>query len=499
VKWILGIACSLVAALAGAQSDNVAKAKAFVDAMNTQDQAKMEAFVSSAYSPKVGGNQPLSQRAATLLSLSKRIGPLTLGDVISEKPNELVVHLKGRLELGLEMKMGFDPEDRGIAFVLIGGPGSQSGPSPKHYTGWKDLSDLLGRVKEDNKLPAIGLAAIKDGISDSAVVGEREIGKSDKALLTGRWLIGSITKSMTSTMIARLIDQGKLRWDTTVEQALPKLPMKDEYRKVTLLQLLHHRSGLPQDLFADLVFIAKASGGAKKPVEIRDNYARFILSREPIDKPDNKMAYSNAGYALAAHMAETVAGKPYEQLMKELVFDPLGMSTAIVGVPGAPDNPGAAGQINGHVPDAGSLKPHVLREPELSAMFAPAGGGVSMSVGDLLKFAAYNLEGLRGHVTLMSPANFEVLHKPIGDEQYGCGWMVSSQFSRDPYHGHNGSDGTFRAEMAIWPEKNIAVVAIMNAGSITEPSPALQAVIAVYDRFLSPLSPVIVRGEGAGG
>ena len=106
-----------------------------------------------------------------------------------------------------------------------------------------------------------------------------------------------------------------------------------------------------------------------------------------------------------------------------------------------------------------------------------------MSIGDLLTFANYHLEGLRGFVAMMKPATFEVLHKPVGDEKYGCGWMITDQFCPDPYHGHNGSDGTFRAEMALWPEKSIAIVSIMNAGSITEPSPALQAVMAVYERY----------------
>jgi len=106
-----------------------------------------------------------------------------------------------------------------------------------------------------------------------------------------------------------------------------------------------------------------------------------------------------------------------------------------------------------------------------------------MSIGDLLTFADYNLQGLRGHVTLMSADNFKTLHRPVGDEKYACGWATVQGVVPEPYHGHNGSDGTFRAEMALFPERNLAIVSIINAGWASEPGPPLQVIIAAFERF----------------
>ena len=110
-----------------------------------------------------------------------------------------------------------------------------------------------------------------------------------------------------------------------------------------------------------------------------------------------------------------------------------------------------------------------------------------MTLGDLLKFARYHLEGLRGHATLMSQKNFNILHMPAeegpGVNKYACGWVIDDSTTKQTFHGHNGSDGTFWAEIAIWPSQNLAAVAISNAANKQSQSPPLQAVLAVYNRY----------------
>jgi len=278
-----------------------------------------------------------------------------------------------------------------------------------------------------------------------------------------------------------------MRWDTTIGEALPTTSIRPEYKDVTLLQLLHHRAGVVQDRFVSHQFLIDAAGDDPDPVKAREHYAQFTLNKEPIGKPDEKYAYSNAGYSIAAHMAETMAKKPYEELMRDLVFKPLRMGSAKIGVPGTDGNPGGEGQLMGHSAGDKGLTPYVIDEPRWVAIQAPAGAGVSITVEDLLKFLRYHLDGLRGQVRLMKPENFAVLHKPAMDEpgieKYACGWLVISGVTKDPYVGHNGTDGSFRSEIAIWPEKNLAIVAIANAGAKYDPAAPLQAVIAVYNRY----------------
>jgi len=169
--------------------------------------------------------------------------------------------------------------------------------------------------------------------------------------------------------------------------------------------------------------------------------------------------------------------------MHELVFGPLRMHSALFGVPGESGSPGGKGQLMGYTVAKNGYQPYVIHEPQWAATQTAAGGGLSMTIKDLLTFAEYNLDGLRGHVTLMSADNFNVLHKLVGRDRYGCGWIEVRGVTREPYQGHNGTDGTFRSEMALWPEKNLAIVSIANAGARSDPPPPQQAVIAIYNRF----------------
>jgi len=468
-----------------AQSDGEMRLREFVDALNSQNQAKVEAFVRERCHPT---NGPVSERASRLFQLAKVGTPLDVVKLLKDEPTVAIAELKssGGDPWELRLNMESDPP-HWVKSIYMGGPGSQTSPPAKQFKDWKDLTDLITQIKADTKVPAIGIAYWQGDRPQLAVAGERELGKPDKVTLQDRWLIGSITKSMTSMMIARLVDKGLMRWDMTIAEALPNTPMREEYRSVTLLQLLRHRAGVPQDRYATPEFLKQAAGDSKDIVPVREHYTRFTLARDPIAKPDERMAYSNAGYSIAAHMAETVAKKPYEALMRDLVFKPLNMASVRMGVPGAPGNPGSPGQIMGHIIGDDGLEPHVIGEHEFNAIQEPAGMGVSMCLLDLLKFAQYHLDGLRGHVRLMSKQNFDILHQPAetgpGVYKYGCGWVIDESTAKEPFQGHTGSDGTFYAELAIWPNQNLAAVAIINCNTKQSPSPPMQAILAVYDRL----------------
>ena len=473
----------LSAAVFRDEGDHLGNISAFVSALNSGKIENVEAFVRLRSTTRSG----IREKARRLFQLTQVGTPLVVGKTLKNNPNFVVVEIKSADGEQWEMKMNFDasPPHR-VTTIFMGGTGSQTDPPPA-ITKWKDLNDLLSQIRSESKVPALGLAFSRGTSLGSAVGGVREIEKPMPAQLEDRWLIGSITKSMTATMIARLVDRGVLRWDTTVAEALPHLKMRPEYRSVTMLQLLQHRAGIQQDRYVTGEYVDEAYGHANNRLTARENYSRLVLSREPLSKPGERMAYSNAGYAIAAHMAERVAKKPYERLMQELVFNPLKMSSAQFGVPGTAGNPGGPYQLNGHSYGEKGLEPHVLNEPKLAAIQAPGGIGLSMTLNDLLKFAQYHLAGLRGHVTLMSPHTFAVLHKPAEDgpglEKYACGWVIDDHQSKDKLFTHNGTDGTFFAEIAIWPSQNLAAVAAINAANKQSPSTPMQAILAVYNRY----------------
>ncbi|MCW3052270.1 MAG: hypothetical protein JWN14_1440, partial [Chthonomonadales bacterium] len=79
------------------------------------------------------------------------------------------------------------------------------------------------------------------------------------------------------------------------------------------------------------------------------------------------------------------------------------------------------------------------------------------------------------------------LHRGLAEGEgsflYACGWGIESNPGIETFHGHNGSNGTFRAQLAIFPNANLVVAAIVNNGGEEEPSPGLEAVLALARRF----------------
>lgn len=342
-----------------------------------------------------------------------------------------------------------------------------------------ELQETAARIRVAEQLPAFGVAVVRGDQIDFAVDGVRRADRTRKVQKGDRWLIGSVTKSMTATMIARLVDRGMLRWDETLAEALPTTPMRPEYRSVTILQVLRHRGGIPPMRDMDGDTFDRIVGDAHEPSRIREKLAREAFRMDPV----KGFEYSNAGYTVLGLIAEQAAKKPYESLMRDEVFAPLGMKTAHIG------RIDAERDVVGHEEKDGKASPVTPYDARFCAAFAPGGIGVSMSIGDLARLVRYHLAGQRGSVTLMRRENFDMLHAhPEGD--YSGGWVEqparpsggSPRAFPDGYSGHEGSDSTSICEVAIFPSQDLAVVAVTNAPRTEDPTPPLVAIREIYLR-----------------
>lgn len=447
-------------------------AKQLVQALNSADSTALEKFAEEAADPRVAQSVPLDRRIQVLRDIKAALGKIEILALMAPDEETLIVDVKTEKKGPQQFKLTLSgPPKFGIMSILVGEPGSfLKGPS--FFENITTLDALAKLAHEEGKAPAVAIArAGIDGAPEIAVVGNRKVGTADAVQPGDLWLVGSIGKSMTSTMIGVLVDQGKLKWSSTVGEVLQNLPMKEAYKAVTLAQLLQHRGGIPQDLGVrpggpvtpeDLDGFAKE---AKSGAELRELYARNILSRDPAG-PVGSFRYSNAGYALAVVMAERASGRQFPDLMSELLFQPLEMNSAKIDTPGSPGMPSSRGQNHGHQMQNGQISSHALAFKPLAQAFAGAGGGIAMTIGDLTKYGQYHLNGLLGRAKLMSQTNFDILHTPGKGpgEAYGCGWSVSPMQSGDKLHHHNGSDGTFQADIAIYPKGKLVVACIQNMG-----------------------------------
>src|SRR4026209_1556284 len=137
-----------------------------------------------------------------------------------------------------------------------------------------------------------------------------------------RFRLGSITKQFTATLILQLVEQGKIKLDGKLSDYLPDY-RKDVGEKVTIHQLLNHTSGIPS--YTGLPgFFNEVS---RNPYKV-DEFVKQYASKDLEFEPGSKFSYNNSGYLLLGAIIEKVTGKPYEQVLKEKIFEPLGMKNS---------------------------------------------------------------------------------------------------------------------------------------------------------------------------
>jgi CubicO group peptidase (beta-lactamase class C family) len=339
----------------------------------------------------------------------------------------------------------------------------------------KDVSPLLTPVIQKHNLPGMAAAVVQDGETVAlGVAGVRTRGKPDKIAPDDRIHIGSDTKAMTAMLCGILVDEGKLKWTQTLGETFPELKdsMNAGYRAVTVEQLLTHRGGAPGEIAGTELWI-KLRQHKGTPTSARRLLVRSVTAQPPEAAPGTKYIYSNAGYSIAGHMAEKVAGKSWEDLIREKIFRPLGMTTAGFGPPGTRK---ANDQPRGHKPDGSPIEPGPLADNPVA--IGPA-GLVHCSIGDWAKFAAAHLPA--GKTKLVKPETLEKLHTPApGEPPYAMGWLVANNqpWAGGPALTHGGSNTMWYAVAWLAPAKDFAVVVACNQANPEASNDAVLALIA---------------------
>ena len=227
----------------------------------------------------------------------------------------------------------------GTATGLLGIPAAAAPVIPDRQD-----AGTLEPIRKEHDLPALAAALVIDGRPAAyGAVGVRKYGDGTRVTPDDRFHLGSCTKAMTATLIAMLIERGKLSWDTTLAGAFPELAAKmhPDRASVTLEMLLAHRGGFPGRRVRRKGSRSwrctgfRAIRGSK-----RRAYVELFLRETPECKPGEKFIYSNAGFTVAGTIAERTARRPYETLIAEELFRPLGITTAGFGAMGVPGRMG---------------------------------------------------------------------------------------------------------------------------------------------------------------
>ena len=367
-----------------------------------------------------------------------------------------------------------------------------------------DVSDLVAKIRTASGVPALGVAVVRNGqLWAIGADGNRTSDPANTVPVTidDQWHIGSCTKAFTATLCAILVERGTLRWDMTVAEALPELvksgTMHKAWHTATLWQLCSNRAGAPAGLEKGGLWgnLWKSWKDGDSPRTSRAMLAAGMLARPPASTPGTKDTYSNAGFALAGHIAETVTNIDYEILLAREIFEPLGMTHTGFGPPGIPpavkpgdtDAPASPLQPWGHrrKAGAGNAKPtYTPVKPGYGADNPPAiapAGTIHSTLADWSRFIAIHAMGEQrgwtdadGKVRL-SAASFKKLHSPPEDDlaksAYGFGWVTTKrpwgkgELPTDTGRviTHNGSNTMWYSVAWVAPETGYAVIATSNA------------------------------------
>lgn len=344
---------------------------------------------------------------------------------------------------------------------------------------WESPSVALGVTYQGETVFA-GAFGLRDA--------ERELPANERTL----YQIASCTKAFTATLAAMFVDEGLLDWDTPVREYLPEVRFYDEYatQMVSVRDLLCHRTGLPRHEYSwygtdytrdDIVF-----------------NLRYLEPNRPLR---TTFQYNNQCFVLAGRVLERLSGKTFEELLKERILDPLGMSRSRFFIDDLAEDANHAvgyGRPDGGDPLHGRCAiPYYKSSVEdraagVGSPFAPA-GCISSCVEDMLSWLRLHL-GDKGAPRLASAGALDVLHAPqmlldssldmpceeVAFHCYGLGWFIES------YRGHklvehSGNIDGYSSFAGMIPDLDLGVFACTNMnGSLLHNALAYE----VFDHFL---------------
>lgn len=341
----------------------------------------------------------------------------------------------------------------------------------------------VARAVADWKVPGLAVLVLKNGqVVFSKGYGVRAIGAADPVDDRTLFAIGSTTKAMTAALVGMLVDEKKVSWDDPVARHLPWFRLKDPYatREATVRDLLTHRAGLGN---ADFLWYGQAAN------------AREILQRAALIEPAYSFrasfVYQNVMYAAAGALVEAVGGRPWGEMLRARVLDPLGMTDTQPTAAALATRPNVA---RPHAMVGGALVPI----ENASVDNVAAAGSVWSSVSEMSRWMGMLLNGgAAGGAVLLQPGTVAELFKPqtiVTAEAfyptarltkpkwttYGLGWFQQDYRGR-AVDFHTGSIDGMVAIHALLRDERLGVMVLANRDH-AEVRHAI--VLDVFDRYI---------------
>ncbi|MCA9918836.1 MAG: beta-lactamase family protein, partial [Anaerolineales bacterium] len=242
--------------------------------------------------------------------------------------------------------------------------------SKKSKKKWRQLGELITQSMQEKEIPGVALGIWHKGKARTAGFGVTNVDHPHDVTDTTLYQIGSITKTFVALAIVQLVEAGKLDLNLPVRTYLPDFQTQapEVAANVTVRHLLTHTAGWDGDLFHD-------TGSGEDALT---RYAKVLAEQPQILPLATAVSYNNASFSIAGHLIEQVTGQPFETVIKERIFQPLGMKDAYFDARDVITHRFAVGHNGGKV-----ARPWYLTRSAYPA------GGICCHVNDLLRYGRF--------------------------------------------------------------------------------------------------------------
>jgi CubicO group peptidase (beta-lactamase class C family) len=318
--------------------------------------------------------------------------------------------------------------------------------------------DALMRAYQ-GAVPGAGVAVIQDGVPIvRCAYGLADLESRVAATTATNYRLASLTKQFTAAAILLLAEEGRLSIDEPIRRWLPALPVAAD--GIVIRHLLTHTSGLLdyEDLIPD---------GTTSPLRDADVLGLLEAENRGYFPPGAGYRYSNSGYSLLALILARASGKDFASLLRERIFQPLGMRDTVAFEAGI--------STVMHRAFGYSASSQSWKRTDQSLTSATLGdGGIYSSIDDLAKWDA-----ALGAGRLLRPASLRLAFQPSiqTDDpavQYGFGWRISGDT-----RWHSGETIGFRNVIVRYLERRLSVIVLTNRND-PEPYPTARAIAEIF-------------------
>jgi CubicO group peptidase (beta-lactamase class C family) len=344
-----------------------------------------------------------------------------------------------------------------LAAALVG-----TGLAPARAADLDRVESFIRAEREKQKVPGIAVAIVQKGdvlLARGYGLANVELGVPVKP--ETMFQSGSVGKQFTSALVMLLVEEGKLSLTDSISKFFPGAP--PVWTSITVRHLLTHTSGIPDYTDESLDY--------KKDYSEED-LTRLAFGLKLEFAPGSKWKYSNTGYVLLGFIIGKVSGRFYGDLLRERIFEPLGMKTARI-ISEADIVPNRAA---GYRLVDGQLENQEWVNPKLNTT---ADGSLYLSILDLVAWD----RGLRAGA-ILKPESWAQVYTPVRlndgtTHPYGFGWGVE-QVAGQEVHSHGGAWQGFKSYIVRYLGDDLTLVALANLAQ-ANPKAICDGIAAILD------------------